>query len=163
EDPPEPVDVLPVGHANVDDRPRPVPGLVAHELDVPVRDDVERAVEVPERRHPQRERLDLARDGAADGLDPDDVADAELVLEQDEEPRRVSRTRLCAPKPSATPATPAEVRSGASGTSSSPRTRRIPIAQMSTTKVADSACASVAARWRFSSWVRLGLPSSLRA
>src|SRR6266498_2108269 len=77
-------------------------------------------------------------------------------------PDRVSLTRLWAPKPSATPATPALARNGARGTSRVPRTRRTAIAQMTTTTAVDRAWARVVARWRFSSWVRLGLPSSLR-
>src|SRR6266542_3904182 len=48
-------------------------------------------------------------------------------------PDRVSLTRLWAPKPSATPATPALARNGAMGTSRVPRTRRTAIAQMITT------------------------------
>src|SRR6266511_3691349 len=77
-------------------------------------------------------------------------------------PDKVSLTRLWAPKPSATPATPALARNGARGTSRVPRTRRTAIAQMITTTAVDRAWARVVARWRFSSWVRLGLPSSLR-
>ena len=60
--------------------PRPGPGPVAGNLDLAVRDGVDDAVEVAERRPPEAEVLDRA----AHPGDRDDVALAELVLDEDE-------------------------------------------------------------------------------
>jgi hypothetical protein len=49
---------------------------------------VQAPVERPERGHPQRQRLDLAVERPSRRLQRHHVADAELILEQDEEPRQ---------------------------------------------------------------------------
>jgi hypothetical protein len=54
--------------------------------------------------------------------DLDHVALADLVLQQQEKAGEKSLTRLCAPKPTARPTTPAAPRIGATLTPSSPST-----------------------------------------
>jgi len=77
-------------------------------------------------------------------------------------PVSVSFTMLCAPNPSATPAIPALAKNGPSGTSRLSSTISTAIVQTIARAVADRAPVSVAIRWRLSSWVRFGVPSSLR-
>jgi hypothetical protein len=76
------VRVLPVRDAHVQHDPRPGPRQVAHPVDLAVRDHVHDALDVAEHDHPQRHPFDRA----GGGVDADDVADPELVLEEDEEP-----------------------------------------------------------------------------
>ena len=69
------------GHADIHHGAGPAAGLVAHDLDLAVGDDVHDAVDVAQHHHPQRHLLDRA--ALAAGLDH--VAQPELVLEEDEE------------------------------------------------------------------------------
>src|SRR6478735_2717805 len=73
-------------------------------------------------------------------------------------PERKSLTRLCAPKPSATPATPADASSGASGMPS--RAMIVSTARVTTTKVTmlRSSDPTVSTRWR---WRSLSNPAAL--
>ena len=79
---PHPGDVLAVGERHVEHRARPVLALVADPEDLPVADVPDRAVDVPQPRHPQADRLH----GAAGRTQVDHVADPELVLEDHEDP-----------------------------------------------------------------------------
>ena len=81
------LDVLAVGGPDVHDRTRPALRPVAGDQDVPVGHEMERPVERTQRGDPQAQALDAAGDPARGRLHVDVVTDAELVLEQDEEPR----------------------------------------------------------------------------
>jgi len=72
-------------------------------------------VDGPQPRRAQRHRLDRPLRRA---VEIDDVADAELVLGEDEQPGQEVLDD-CEPKPSATPSTPAPASSGATSTPSS--------------------------------------------
>src|SRR4029453_10653610 len=72
----------------VDDRARPTTGLVADDLDVAVRDDVQRPVVRPDGGGAEREPLDPAGHRAGRGQELDGVPDPELILEEDEEARQ---------------------------------------------------------------------------
>ena len=76
------VEVGVVGDLDVDQRARPVLGLVADAPDLAVGDVPDGAVDRAQAGRAQRDRLDRAG-----GLvvEVDDVADAELVLDQDED------------------------------------------------------------------------------
>ena len=74
------VDVGPERDRHVLVDPGPGPRPVGGDLDLAVRDGVDDAVEVAQRRPPQAEVLDRAGDAG----DRDDVAPAELVLDEDQ-------------------------------------------------------------------------------
>jgi hypothetical protein len=82
EHPPDLGGVGRIRDAHVDYGPRPVLGAVGNVIDASIRDEVHRPVDVSQARNSQRQLLDLARRLL---VDLNDVAHAELVLEQDEE------------------------------------------------------------------------------
>ena len=85
-------DVPPEG--DVDHRPGPASGRVGHGADVAIGDEPDGAVEGPYPGDPQAEVLD----GAGDVVDGDGVADAELVLQGEQESRVGSRGPAFGPR-----------------------------------------------------------------
>ena len=81
------------GHVLVDARPHP--GQVGRHLDLAVGDGVDDAVEVAQRRAPEREVLDRARDAR----DAHDVALRELVLDEDVGAIEVVADHVLRPEP----------------------------------------------------------------
>ena len=93
------VDVRAVGDGDVLVDPRPDPGQVAGDGDLAVGDRVDDAVEVAQRRPPQAEVLDRAGHAG----DPDDVALAELVLDEDERAVEVVADEVLGAEPDGDP------------------------------------------------------------
>ena len=89
----------------------PAVGHVGHGGDATVGEEVDAPLAVAEDRHPERDPLDRAREGA----DLDHVVDLVLVLKEDHEPVEVVADQILAPKATARPKTAAPPSSGAIG------------------------------------------------